>query len=83
MSTAAESFETLALERVDAHVLIVRPVQPHDQHMRIDPFERECLERRRGRAHIASQVKPSPLRLIRPTEGEGKCAVQHSVSVSQ
>ena len=31
----------------------------------------------------ASQVNPFPLRRIFPVEGEGKCAVQHSVSVSQ
>lgn len=31
----------------------------------------------------AAQTKPLPLRLIFPTDGEGKCAVQHSVSVSQ
>ena len=30
-----------------------------------------------------SQVNPFPLRLILPDDGEGKCAVQHSVSVSQ
>ena len=31
----------------------------------------------------ASQVNPLPDRRIFPVEGEGKCAVQHSVSVSQ
>ena len=30
-----------------------------------------------------SRRKPSPQRLIWPTEGDGKCIVQHSVSVSQ
>ena len=34
-------------------------------------------------AYTISQVNPLPLRLILPDEGEGKCAVQHSVSVSQ
>ncbi|MGY4282399.1 hypothetical protein ACVWXO_001619 [Bradyrhizobium sp. LM2.7] len=33
--------------------------------------------------YTAAQTKPLPLRLIFPTDGEGKCAVQHSVSVSQ
>ncbi len=31
----------------------------------------------------ASQENPLPWRPIFPVEGEGKCAVQHSVSVSQ
>ena len=30
-----------------------------------------------------SRRKPSPQRLTWPTEGDGKCIVQHSVSVSQ
>ena len=30
-----------------------------------------------------SRRKPSPQRLMWPTEGDGKCIVQHSVSVSQ
>ena len=30
-----------------------------------------------------SRRKPSPQRLIWPTEGDGKCIVQHNVSVSQ
>jgi len=33
--------------------------------------------------YTAAQTKPLPLRRIFPTDGEGKCAVQHSVSVSQ
>jgi len=37
-----------------------------------------------GRApHIISHTNPFPLRLILPDDGEGKCAVQHSVLVSQ
>ena len=38
-----------------------------------------------GRSYpvTASQENPSPQRRILPDEGEGKCAVQHSVSVSQ
>lgn len=31
----------------------------------------------------ASQENPLPRRRIFPVEGDGKCAVQHSVSVSQ
>jgi hypothetical protein len=31
----------------------------------------------------ASHVNAFPLRRIFPTDGDGKCAVQHSVSVSQ
>lgn len=34
-------------------------------------------------SYTGSQENPSPLRLILPTDGEGKCAVQQSVSVSQ
>ena len=30
-----------------------------------------------------SQRKPSPQRLMCPTEGDGKCIVQHKVAVSQ
>ena len=33
--------------------------------------------------HNISQPNPSPLRRILPADGEGKCAVQHNVSVSQ
>jgi hypothetical protein len=33
--------------------------------------------------YTASQANPLPIRRIFPTDGEGKCAVQHSVSVSQ
>jgi hypothetical protein len=33
--------------------------------------------------HTAAQTNPLPLRRIFPTDGDGKCAVQHSVSVSQ
>jgi hypothetical protein len=33
--------------------------------------------------YTASQLNALPLRRIFPTVGEGKCAVQHSVSVSQ
>src|ERR1700760_3586014 len=33
--------------------------------------------------HAISHMKPLPLRLILPADGEGKCAVQHKVSVSQ
>jgi hypothetical protein len=53
--------------------------------MRIDAFDRKRLEVMcsRGHGYTATQEKPLPLRLILPTEGEGKCAVQHSVSVSQ
>ena len=32
---------------------------------------------------ISSQRNPLPWRVMRPTDGEGKCAVQHSVWVSQ
>ena len=39
--------------------------------------------RSRSHGYTVSQEKPLPLRLILPTDGEGKCAVQHSVSVSQ
>lgn len=31
----------------------------------------------------AAQTNPLPFRRIFPTDGEGKCDVQHSVSVSQ
>src|SRR5262245_19031529 len=34
-------------------------------------------------AFAYSRRKPSPQRLIWPTEGDGKCIVQHTVSVSQ
>jgi hypothetical protein len=34
-------------------------------------------------AFAYSRRKPSPQRLIWPTEGDGKCIVQHNVSVSQ
>ena len=34
-------------------------------------------------AYTASQLKALPLRRIFPTVGEGKCAVQHNVSLSQ
>jgi hypothetical protein len=34
-------------------------------------------------SYTASQENPFPSRLIFPVEGDGKCAVQHSVSVSQ
>ncbi|MET4171562.1 hypothetical protein ABIF68_000458 [Bradyrhizobium japonicum] len=33
--------------------------------------------------YTAAHTNALPLRLIFPTDGEGKCAVQHSVSVSQ
>lgn len=33
--------------------------------------------------HTAAHTNALPLRRIFPTDGEGKCAVQHSVSVSQ
>jgi hypothetical protein len=39
--------------------------------------------RRQAASYTASHVNPSPLRRILPDDGEGKCAVQHSVSVSQ
>jgi hypothetical protein len=38
---------------------------------------------RAGIQLTASQENPSPQRRIFPADGEGKCAVQHSVSVSQ
>jgi hypothetical protein len=44
------------------------------------------LARRKASAtvgHNISQLNPSPLRRILPADGEGKCAVQHNVSVSQ
>ena len=37
----------------------------------------------RLQAFAYSRRKPSPQRLIWPTEGDGKCIVQHNVSVSQ
>jgi hypothetical protein len=37
----------------------------------------------RGDTYAATQTNPLPLRRILPVDGEGKCAVQHSVSVSQ
>jgi hypothetical protein len=37
----------------------------------------------RRQAFAYSRRKPSPQRLIWPTEGDGKCIVQHNVSVSQ
>ncbi len=61
----------------------LRPIEPDDRHMLIDRLDRKRLEGGRTRTHIASQENPLPLRRIFPTEGEGKCAVQHSVSVSQ
>jgi hypothetical protein len=36
-----------------------------------------------GSAHVTSQINPLPERRIFPVDGEGKCAVQHNVSVSQ
>ena len=39
--------------------------------------------RRQAASYTASHVNPSPLRRILPDDGDGKCAVQHSVSVSQ
>ena len=38
---------------------------------------------RRLQTFAYSRRKPSPQRLIWPTEGDGKCMVQHNVSVSQ
>ena len=35
------------------------------------------------RGHDISQLNPLPQRRILPADGEGKCAVQHSVLVSQ
>ena len=37
----------------------------------------------RGPSYTGSHENPSPRRRILPTEGEGKCAGQHSVSLSQ
>ena len=34
-------------------------------------------------SYTASHENPLPARRIFPVEGDGKCAVQHSVSVSQ
>ena len=48
--------------------------------------DREGAPPRRGRvghAATGSQRKPSPHGAMRPAEGEGKCAVQHRVPVSQ
>ena len=48
---------------------------------------RATLERDEFRIRLApqniSQLNPFPFRLILPDDGEGKCAVQHSVFVSQ
>ena len=81
LETAHEVAAHLSVERVGR----VRPVQPDDRDVLIDVFDRKRLETLRSRCHgyTASQENPLPLRLIRPTEGEGKCAVQHNVSVSQ
>ena len=79
LEIAHEVAPHLGVERIGG----VRPVEPDNRHMLIDRLDRKRLERRRVRAHIASQENPLPLRRIFPTDGEGKCAVQHSVSVSQ
>ena len=79
LEIAHEVASHLGVERVGR----VRPIEPDDRHMLVDRLDRKRLERWRVRAHIASQENPLPLRRIFPTDGEGKCAVQHSVSVSQ
>ncbi|MEZ0099600.1 hypothetical protein ABIF25_003182 [Bradyrhizobium elkanii] len=43
--------------------------------------ESDCREF--GSRHAVSHTNPLPFRLILPIDGEGKCAGQHSVSVSQ
>ena len=79
-----------AAHEIEAHLGVegvggVRPVQPDNRDVLLGSFQQEGLEIRRFRrhAHTASQENPSPLRRILPVEGEGKCAVQQSVSVSQ
>ncbi len=79
LETAHEVAAHLGVERVGRG----RPIEPDDRDMLIDRLDRKRFERGRARTHIASQENPLPLRRIFPTEGEGKCAVQHSVSVSQ
>ena len=81
LEIAHEIAAHLGVERVGG----IRPVQPDDAYMRIDALDGEGREILRfpRHAHTVSQEKPLPLRLIRPTDGEGKCAVQHSVGVSQ
>ena len=81
LEAADEIAPHLGVERVGG----IGPVQPDDRDVFVDAFEGERLEIRcfRRRAHSASQEKPLPARRILPVDGEGKCAVQHSVSVSQ
>ena len=79
LEIAHEVAPHLGVERIGC----VRPIEPDDRHMLVDGLDRKCFERGRVCAHIASQENPFPLRRIFPTDGEGKCAVQHSVSVSQ
>jgi hypothetical protein len=45
--------------------------------------ERALQHRGQGQALSGSWRKPSPQRLTWPTEGDGKCIVQHNVLVSQ
>ena len=79
LETAHEIAAHLGVERVGG----IRPIEPDDCHMLVDRLDRKRLESGRVRTHVASQENPLPLRRIFPTEGEGKCAVQHSVSVLQ
>jgi len=79
-----------AAHEIPAHLGVkcvrsIRAIHAHDHHVRIGPFQRKCIEggRLSGRTHMASQENPLPARRIFPVDGEGKCAVQHSVAVSQ
>lgn len=59
----------------------IRRGPPHPDRMKCDP----ASPRRRGEAkgYVISHTNPLPLRLILPADGEGKCAGQHRVAVSQ
>ena len=80
LEIAHEIAPHLGVERVGS----VGPVQPDDRDVFVDPLDGERLEIGVSDALIvASQEKPLSARRILPMDGEGKCAVQHSVSVSQ